>query len=551
VVIGQGLVDPQHLTVTSDRTLHVGDWGNINQVKAFSPGGKLLRAIGRPGGIQLGHYDEQRMHRPKGIAVDEKTVRLWVAEADWMPKRVSLWNAADGSFIKALYGPPKYGGGGTIDPEDRTRCFYDNYGDVILFKLDWARGESKPASIVVRRGLMGAKEDLRRWPRAVGTRPIHLGGRTYLVGTYSPGDGRDNGNAATFLFDEKTGIAWPAAFVSTMRWWYGDGGEKITPDVFAAMPKGRCYPVVTWSDRSFDHRVQTEEFSFFAPELPYTNDKGEPRRMDVRDAVQVLPDLGMVLGLGVRLPAPRIDEHGVALYDLDRSTFLVEPTEEFLRAADRAEGNWKGRLTRDGIIVWSSEVQDQGFQGLDRQGRPMWSYPGRRMFQGAPRQGGEVVEATRSLGPYATATKGEAGEWFAMNGEKENMYLMTTDGLSVQTLGGDMRTCPLLRYPEAKRGMLIDSPEAHVSFEDEHFGPTMTQTKDGEIHLVAGKEFGAIFRIEGFETIKRRDFRQDRADRRGARVAPTGAGDRRPQARPGHAVGEHPKRDAESGWEAG
>ena len=133
--------------------------------------------------------------------------------------------------------------------------------------------------------------------------------------------------------------------------------------------------------------------------------------------------------------------------------------------------------------------------------KQLWSYPSRR--GGSPPQfPGDVEDPSRLLGPVVTATTGEAGQWYALNAEKGNMFLFTADGLFIQELGGDMRAKPLIRYPEAKRGLVMEN----ISFEDEHFHPTVTQTKDGEIYLVAGKEHSSIFRLDGFETIRRRDF---------------------------------------------
>ena len=84
------------------------------------------------------------------------------------------------------------------------------------------------------------------------------------------------------------------------------------------------------------------------------------------------------------------------------------------------------------------------------------------------------------------------------------MYLMTSDGLFIQDVGGDMRVMPTIgqKYPQAKRGMVVEG----VSFMDEHYGPRLAQTKDGEVILLAGKEFSAIFRVDGLTTVKRREF---------------------------------------------
>ena len=46
---------------------------------------------------------------------------------------MSVWTL-DGKLSHAFYGPGRYGGGGTLDPADKTRFYYDG----MEFKLDWA-----------------------------------------------------------------------------------------------------------------------------------------------------------------------------------------------------------------------------------------------------------------------------------------------------------------------------------------------------------------------------------------------------------------------------
>ena len=58
----------------------------------------------------------------------------------------------DGSFIRGFYGPPQTGGGGALDPEDRSILYYANGRTGIAFKLDWASGEYRPSSIYWRPG---------------------------------------------------------------------------------------------------------------------------------------------------------------------------------------------------------------------------------------------------------------------------------------------------------------------------------------------------------------------------------------------------------------
>ena len=62
------------------------------------------------------------MNNPNGLTIDANG-QLWVAETDFQPKRVSVWTL-DGRLVRAFYGPAEYGGGGTLDPVDKTRFYY-------------------------------------------------------------------------------------------------------------------------------------------------------------------------------------------------------------------------------------------------------------------------------------------------------------------------------------------------------------------------------------------------------------------------------------------
>jgi hypothetical protein len=116
ILVATGLQEPVGLCLDSRGNIYVSDRGDANQVKVFTPEGKPLRTIGTPGRPVAGPYDPTRMHNPNGITIDSRN-RLWVAETDTVPKRVSLWTL-EGAFLTAFYGPMEYGGGGCLDPVD-------------------------------------------------------------------------------------------------------------------------------------------------------------------------------------------------------------------------------------------------------------------------------------------------------------------------------------------------------------------------------------------------------------------------------------------------
>jgi hypothetical protein len=138
-----------------------------------------------------------------------------------------------------------------------------------------------------------------------------------------------------------------------------------------------------------------------------------------------------------------------------------------------------------------------------------WTYP--EEFLGLhnshqskpPRHPGEVIGTTRLLGPSFLAPragdrKAEPIELWAINGNYGNVYLFTTDGLLVATLFQDDRTAK--RWPnEERRGF----EPRELSLEEECFFPSIQQTTDGRVYLVAGKSFSAIFEITGLDTIRR------------------------------------------------
>jgi hypothetical protein len=98
---------------------------------------------------------------------------------------------------------------------------------------------------------------------------------------------------------------------------------------------------------------------------------------------------------------------------------------------------------------------------------------------------------------------GDTGPFIAENSDKGGVYLLTMDGLFLQTLGGDARNTPLWRVPSAQRGMDV----SRFSFAEEQFHPTVTQLdRDGSIYFVVGHEHSSIARLDGLETVKRLDF---------------------------------------------
>ena len=479
-IVKSNLEQAHSLTGDAAGNLYVADWGKSHQVKVFDATGKLVRTIGKPGGLQVGLYDEQRMQRPQGLTIDDEG-RLWVAEADHLPKRISVWKTS-GQFVMAKYGPSRYGGGGTIDAQNPSRVFYADYGGIMEFELDWKAGTSRLKAIVSRTDVQGF--DPLPGENTLPEYPLHVGGRLYLVGMYQ--GGRGNTNTAIFLVDEKTHIGRPVAYVGTDRWWEYVAKRE---DIKALAPGGKNEQFMAWSDLNNDSKVQPNEFTYRAFSEKVRHPDGDQRNIYGFREFFFNRDLSLNGVWSLHVPAPTIRPDGVPVYDLAKAKFLLPLGDP----APQVEDGIPLFPAPDGWLL----TGESGYKN----GKLLWSYPSQDGSP-LPTQPGQMIDPTRILGPVITVPEGKAGAIYGMNGEKGNIYLMTSDGLFIQQLGGDMRVRPLMRLPKATRGMLVDG----YSFEDEHFHPTLTLTKDGRLLLVAGKEHSSIFQVEGFDTVERRNF---------------------------------------------
>lgn len=113
------VADVWGLTTDAEGNVYAAVRGERNQVLVFDRTGKQIRAIGRAGGRPAtGPWDASGMRMARGIAVDS-TGQLWVTEEDANPKRISVWNAQTGAFVRELFGPTTYGAlGGSISIKD-------------------------------------------------------------------------------------------------------------------------------------------------------------------------------------------------------------------------------------------------------------------------------------------------------------------------------------------------------------------------------------------------------------------------------------------------
>ena len=480
-LISTGLDDPQGLCLDERGNFFVSDGGDSQQVKVFSPEGKLVRTIGVAGKPKLGTYDPGHMRHPAGITLDDRG-RLWVAEADSVPKRISVWSAADGKLVRAFYGPMEYGGGGQLDPGDPSRFFYSG----VEFHVDWKTGQNEPVMNYYREEFdhLGLKNVFKgRAPE----QPIHAKGRLYLTDCYntSPTNGTDT--AAIWRYEG--GVARPVAALGAANDWKRtreDGFRQRLPA--GAEPEHAWF---LWTDTNGDGMPQPEETQFF---------KGDAA------GITVGLDLSFVAsnidGKAYRFAPTGFSAGGVPRYDLNKREVLAEGTRSAITS-----GGGQALAGRDGwtvLTVPPEPYPEQAAVAGVCHGKVLWQYPS--LWPGLhpshdaplPDHPGELIGTTRLLGGLFTPKSGEAGEMWAINGNKGNVYLFTTDGLFVATLFKDGRQASW-DAPKAERGRLVHE----LSLGEENFWPSIQQTADGQIFLTGGGSGGSVIGVEGLEGVRR------------------------------------------------
>ncbi|WP_158798491.1 hypothetical protein [Pedobacter sp. L105] len=488
LVINKGLDTPIGLTTDSADHIYVSTAGASNQVKVFTKEGTLIRTIGHPGVPKAGVYDSLHMNNPMGMTIDSRQ-QLWVTEHDYLPKRVSVWSL-DGKLLKTFYGPAKYGGGGTLDPVDKTKFYYaeENKG-MLEFNLDWQQGSFKLAKVLYRK--IPGDLDLANMS-AVPETPIYYKGKRYFTDCYNSNP--VSGQLTTYLFMEHNGLIQPAVAMGQVSTW----DVLKNPEFKSLLPAGTDFSpnsrnrsvFFIWTDLNLNGKVEPNEVKF------------EKR---ATGGITVMADLSFCIaqfdGKAVQFSPGSFTADGLPVYDMAQAKILATGV-----LPPASSGGNQVLVSNDG---WS--IITQGVTPFDpyslsgvKDGKAMWSYPdpwpGLHASHEAPLPDfpGELIGTTRVLGGIFGSARSEGGALWAINSNHGMVYIFTTDGLFVTTLFEPMRAGKLWKMPVAQRGMSLKG----ISLNEENFWPTITQTADGNVYMVDGGRTSLV-KVDGLNSIRR------------------------------------------------
>jgi hypothetical protein len=471
-VVTAGLEAPVGLAVGKDGDLYVSDWAGAQRVKVFDGKGKQVRTIGKPGGrASTGTYDPNGMLKPRGIALD-KDGRLWVTEDENSPRRISLWDAKSGKFLREWIGGSVYGGteGGLIDPSNPTRAFSDG----AWFGIDLSKEGYQPLLTLHRRS---SDEDFfAPIPQTARGNNIHrhrifeANGRRYLsvaagakVGAILVGELLPD---YSWCPSVAIGNVHPGAKTPLVGWRWGPSLP------FFAKHAGENY---IWTDANADGIPQEEEFQWRKPEGNAFPNFGAHWGMGMfdKDMNAYLGGSGMVF----RFPLQGWTANGIPKFDINNAKMVARQDGKIDSVAVDSR-QWVFTLLH---AERAKKGEIANLSGFDPEGKLRWSIPTSTDYRQPNTITGEGL-----MGPVNAG--GELGEimgatiWHGLQ-----VPLVTTDGLLFAKLlrdpaqGGEPG-------PDMSKGECIQ---------------TLNGLDDGRVILAHGKNAHHFLQVTGLETVKR------------------------------------------------
>lgn len=442
-----GLTGAAGVTVDAQGRVYVGVGDPDNQVRVYDAGGKFLRVLGRPGGrARLGPWQPDGLRFISGLSVD-RDGKLWVAESDDFPKRVSVWDTKTGGFVKEFFGATHYGaGGGAIDPRDPDIMV----GSGCEWRLDPQTGRARCVAVITRDGMANS---------LFGT---GANGRQYLVVA----------NGTGFTSD-------PVQIFERL----GDGQYALRGR-FTYDTRGKTTRY--WADANGDGLEQPGEVMTV------------PGVLKVGGwYMSVTPDLTLYSGYG-QYKVAGFTPAGAPRYDLAHPVMLPNAGEQGGMGAQTGVGSADGRLI---LYNGAYAAARSTFDCYDiASGRRLWAYPNDYVgvhgsHNATPAEPGLIRGAYDIVGA-ATLPAPIGGLWVIPTNVGE-WHILTSDGFYLTRL---FQPDPMKYQFPADAAPGADMSNAPPGMGGEDFGGSIAYGADGKLYVQAGKTGYWNLEVTGLET---------------------------------------------------
>lgn len=455
-----------------------------HQVARYSPEGKQLATIGKPGGPYRGKYDPDRMVNPAGL-VTGPDGKLWVTEKRWNPKRVIAWDLTKNAVTVEKFGMPHYGGDGSgFDPENPRRwiglgCFWD---------VDLEKKSARPTHVLsLDEGHLGHYEPQSyAFFREAGRTFVATRGKIALISEVLP-DGTLKDIAATagthhfaYAFDWKPPQAYIDAFYE--KWPEKKGNEKPGKKG-EGKPWSQRGMGVLWVDRNGDGEAQKEEFDFCGDQIDYA---GGPWGHMQNSLTFYMPVSDKTQVKVAAIKPKGFLKNGVPDYPTLNEA-IAQATPVSLTPGNKRSGVATVR-DRFGRFLFNSDPEMNAYAG---DGRHLWSYPNKwsdvHGSHDAPLPEPGVMQGSMAF--LGIAPFDDNSDVFFVNGNHGRCFMLTSDGMYLDEAFVDVRVSYLKN--EYRLG-------------GEIFGGSFGRDlKTGKYYVQIGHGPYRIYELAGFEKAKR------------------------------------------------
>ncbi len=429
------------LAVDAAGRIYVGTGEPDHQVRVFTADGQPAGTIGRKGGRPLlGPWRADGLYAISGLTIDRQN-RLWATEADFYPKRVSVWDVKTGRPLKEFFGSTHYGAsGGAINPRDPN----------VLIGVDceWRfdpKTQTHRCTGVFDRGFEGY---------AVFCTPAN--GRLYLAVNFEV----EHNRCGIRIFER-----------------LGEGNYRLRSEI---RPDYKAKTTTFWSDVNGDGKRDTNE-TVTLPMLLVTHGSNcwsmnlNPHDFTVFPVV--IDALDRTKRTVYRLAPAGYTACGAPQWDIDGMKQLPYASGKDVNGLLPSPD---GRL----LLVCGDNTSFRCYETAT--GRLRWSYPN-PFFQVHGSHHAPAPEPGLTRGAYGligTFTCPNTGTVWAINANLGEWYLLTEKGYFLARIfEGD----PMLwRWP-ARSEIGADMTRCPPGSGGEDFGGSVTQARDGKVYLQAGK----------------------------------------------------------------